>query len=82
MEAPVVPQHATDIVSLVFGTIFAGFTVVWLLVVTDLIGWDDARVAGPVTLIAAGAVGLVAALRPHRENDDDPNASADPSLGP
>ncbi len=76
------PQHATDIISLVFGTIFAGFTVVWLLVVTDLIAWDDARVAGPVTLIAAGAVGLVAALRPLRESDDDPTASADPSLVP
>ncbi len=76
------PQHATDIISLVFGTIFAGFTVVWLLVVTDLIAWDDARVAGPVTLIAAGAVGLIAALRPLRESDDDPTASADPSLGP
>jgi len=69
------PQHATDIISLVFGTIFAGFTVIWLLVVTDVVAWDGARVAGPVILIAAGAVGLVAALRPRR--DDDEAAAAD-----
>ena len=27
------PRHATDVISLVFGTIFAGFTVVWLFTV-------------------------------------------------
>ncbi len=71
------PQHATDIVSLVFGTIFAGFAIVWLFVVTDLIPWDDARVAGPVILIVAGTVGLVAALRPSRDSGDRAPDDAD-----
>lgn len=71
------PRHATDIISLVFGTIFAGFAIVWLFVVTDLIPWDDARVAGPVILIVAGAVGLVAALRPHRGSSDAAPDDAD-----
>ncbi len=63
------PRHATDIVSLVFATIFAGFTTVWLLVVTDVIAQEDAPVAGPITLILAGAVGLIAAFRPDRRRE-------------
>ncbi len=60
------PRHATDVISLVFGALFAGFTVVWLLTLTEAIGLDDARLAGPVALITAGAIGLAAALRPRR----------------
>ena len=56
-------RHATDVISLVFGVIFAGFTVVWLLQVTDAIDAGQAWVVGPVVLMAAGP-GLVAALRP------------------
>jgi drug/metabolite transporter superfamily protein YnfA len=58
----VFPRHATDVISLVFGTIFAGFTVVWLLTVNGVIEEDQAWVGGPITLIAAGLVGLAAAL--------------------
>lgn len=72
------PRHATDIVSLVFGTIFAGFAIVWLFVVTDLVRWDDARVAGPVILIVAGTVGLLAALRPRRDGSGRAPDDADP----
>lgn len=57
-------RHATDVVSLVFGVIFTGFTLVWLLNVTDLIDFEQAWLAGPVILVAAGAVGLLTALRP------------------
>ena len=56
-------QHATDVVSLVFGTVFAGFALVWLLIVTDLIDFDEAWLIGPVILIAAGLLGLYTALR-------------------
>lgn len=63
------PRHATDVISLVFGAIFAGFTVVWLLTATGVIGLDDARLAGPVALITAGAIGLVVALRPRKRSD-------------
>lgn len=61
--------HATDIVSLVFGTIFGGFTVVWLLYLTGTVASPDLWVLGPVILIAGGVVGLLGALRrPRREH--------------
>jgi hypothetical protein len=63
-------RHATDVISLVFGVIFAGFTVVWVLQLTDAIDPEQAWVVGPVVLIAAGAAGLVAALRPRSGSDD------------
>ncbi|HYO34021.1 MAG TPA: hypothetical protein VES21_14340 [Nocardioidaceae bacterium] len=56
-------QHATDVVSLVFGTVFAGFALVWLLNVTDLLDFDEVWLIGPVILIVAGLLGLVTALR-------------------
>ena len=56
-------RHATDVVSLVCGTILAGFGLVWLLTVTDVLNDDQAWLAGPIVLIAAGAVGLLTALR-------------------
>jgi hypothetical protein len=59
------------VISLVFGVIFAGFTLVWLLNVTDVIAEDQAWMTGPIVLMGAGAVGLVAALRPRRSGDDD-----------
>jgi len=65
----VFPRHATDVISLVFGTIFAGFTVVWLFTVNGVIEEDQAWVGGPITLIAAGLVGLAAALRPRPSED-------------
>ena len=67
-------RHATDVVSLVFGTIFAGFSVLWVLYVAGDLDNRDAWWAGPIVLVVAGAAGLVAALRPAK----DP---AEPSLG-
>ena len=61
------PRHATDVISLVFGVIFAGFTVVWLLELSGLIDEGQAWISAPVMLIAAGLVGLLTALRPRRE---------------
>ncbi|HEY7043179.1 MAG TPA: hypothetical protein VH419_05875 [Nocardioidaceae bacterium] len=62
-----IPRHATDIVSLVAGTIFAGCTIIWILAVTDTIDATQAWIGWPLTMIAAGVVGLVAALRPNRQ---------------
>jgi hypothetical protein len=59
-------RHATDVVALVFGTVFAGFTVVWGLTVSHSLHHGGAWWAGPLVLIIAGAAGLVAALRPER----------------
>ncbi len=59
-------RHATDVVSLVFGLIFAGFTAVWVLRTSGVIDFDQMWLAAPAILIAAGAVGLTTALRPSR----------------
>jgi RsiW-degrading membrane proteinase PrsW (M82 family) len=67
-------RHPTDVVSLVFGTIFAGFTVVWLFWLTDHFD-DGGWWAGPVVLIVAGVAGLVAALMPNRSDRDQLPAS-------
>ena len=56
-------RHATDVISLVFGVIFAGFVALWALRGTDLISVSQLGLVGPAVLIAAGAVGLVVALR-------------------
>lgn len=61
-----IPRHATDVVSLVAGTIFAGFTAVWILTLNGSIDGNRAWIGGPIILITAGAVGLAAALRPQR----------------
>ncbi|MEP6666398.1 MAG: hypothetical protein ABJA81_08130 [Nocardioidaceae bacterium] len=58
------PRHATDVISLVFGIILTGLTVVWLLTVNDVIDYQQAWIGGPITLVAAGVGGLVAALQP------------------
>lgn len=70
------PRHATDVVSLVFGLIFAGFTLVWLLVMAETIEHEQAWIVGPVVLMAAGVAGLVAALRPRRQPVEE-NGSPD-----
>lgn len=64
-----IPRHATDVISLVFGTIFAGFTVVWILTVSNTIDENQAWLGGPIILIAAGALGLATALRPRGPED-------------
>ncbi len=61
-----IPRHATDVISLVAGTIFAGFTVVWILTVSEAIDETQAWIGFPIIMIAAGALGLTAALRPQR----------------
>jgi hypothetical protein len=68
-------RHATDTVALVFGTLFAGSTVVWLLWLADVIDYD-AWWAGPVVLIVAGLVGLLSAIRPSRPDPSDPGEQA------
>ena len=65
-------RHAPDVVSLVFGILFAGFAAIWLLSETDVIDNDGAWLAGPVTLIVAGVFGLAVALRPSRVSEPQP----------
>jgi hypothetical protein len=62
-------RHATDVISLVFGVIFAGFAIVWALEASNTIEAHDVWVAGPAVLIGAGVLGLVATLRPRRTTD-------------
>jgi hypothetical protein len=56
-------RHATDVISLIFGIIFAGVFSVWALTGADVIDLGQVSLAGPAILIAAGAVGLAVALR-------------------
>jgi hypothetical protein len=67
-------RHATDVISLVFGTIFAGIAIVWALRVSDVIDGHQIWLAGPVILIAAGAIGLVGAVRSQRQSPGEPPA--------
>jgi len=60
-------RHATDLVALIAGTVFAGFTAVWVLTESDVLDIKEAWLAGPGILILAGIVGLVVALTPSRE---------------
>src|SRR5262245_8416898 len=69
LEATMTPRHATDVVSLVAGTIFAGFTAVWLLTISDTIDETQAWVGFPIIMITAGVLGLVAALTPKKTTD-------------
>jgi hypothetical protein len=64
-------RHATDVVSLVFGMIFAGVFAVWVLTGAHLIDFAQVWLAGPVILIAAGVVGLGAALRSDARSGGD-----------
>ena len=74
-------RHAPDVVSLVFGTLFAGFTVIWLLNATDVIDYKEAWLAGPAILIVAGVLGLVVALRPGRPSEPEAVPWATPATG-
>lgn len=62
-------RHDLDLTSLVFGSVFVGFALVWLLRTLDLIDFDQVWLAAPVTLIAAGALGLTLAIRADRHID-------------
>jgi len=63
-------RHATDVVSLVFGAIFAGFTIIWLANLAWSLDDHAVWLAGPVVLVVAGVAGLVAALHPGRDPED------------
>ena len=70
-------RHATDVVSLVFGTIFAGFTVIWLVYLSGYLDSHDAWWLGPLVLVVAGAAGLATALRPSRNPAETPSPGDD-----
>jgi hypothetical protein len=65
-------RHAPDVVSLVFGILFAGFAAIWLLYETDVVDSHSAWFAGPAILIVAGVLGLLVALRPSRSEAPQP----------
>jgi hypothetical protein len=52
-------RHPVDIAHLVMGVAFAGMTLVWALVVSDVVGDDDIRWLLPVPWVLAGVAGLV-----------------------
>jgi len=65
-----VKRHDADAVSLVFGLIFLGLAAGWSLTKADLVQVGDLPLAGPILLVAAGAIGLVVSLRRGRRAAD------------
>jgi hypothetical protein len=65
-----VKRHEADAVSLVFGLIFVGLAAGWALARANLVAIGDLQFAGPILLIAAGAIGLVVSLRRGRRTAD------------
>jgi hypothetical protein len=59
-------RHPVNITHLVMGVAFAGFLVVWALVVGDVVDGEDDRWLWPIPWLLAGAVGLAATLAPSR----------------
>ena len=59
-------RHPVNITQLVMGVAFAGFLVVWALVVGDVVDGDDDRWLWPIPWLVAGAVGLAATVLPSR----------------
>lgn len=61
--------HATDVVSLVFGIILGGFTVVWLAVIAGGLDSERGWWAGPLVLVIGGASGVVASVLRERHEE-------------
>ena len=60
-------RHHVNITQLVMGVAFAGFLVVWALVVGDVVDGEDDRWLWPIPWLVAGAVGLAATVLPSRK---------------
>jgi hypothetical protein len=57
-----VKRHEVDVVSLVFGLLFVGVSLMWPLVQFDVLGLPGLEVAAPVLLVSVGLAGLMASL--------------------
>ena len=55
-------RHDVDVVSLVFGLLFLGVSLMWPLVHFDVLGLPGLEVAAPVLLVSVGLAGLMASL--------------------
>lgn len=55
-------RHDVDVVSLVFGLLFVGVSLMWPLVHFDVLGLPGLEVAAPVLLVSVGLAGLMASL--------------------
>jgi hypothetical protein len=65
-----VARHETDVVSLVFGLVFLGVSVMWPLVHYEVLGLPGLEVAAPVLLVSAGLAGLLASFSRSRRGSD------------
>ncbi|NED99659.1 hypothetical protein [Phytoactinopolyspora halotolerans] len=64
-------RHEADVTSLVFGLLFFGVFVVWVLVHAGAMGIEGIGQAVPILFVAVGLAGLAASiskLRRNREN--------------
>lgn len=70
-------KHDTDVISLVFGTLFVGAALFWGLVEQEDLpgrGWYL-----PVLLIAVGVIGLIGSLTRHRTEPVEESGGSAPS---
>jgi hypothetical protein len=71
-------RHPFDLTSFIFGAVFGGAAVVYLL--ADQFAWDiDGRWILPLALITLGVAGIAGAVSGLRTDKDD--ASVDAELG-
>jgi hypothetical protein len=57
-----VKRHEIDVVSLVFGLLFVGVSVMWPLVHFDILGLPGLELAAPILLVSVGLAGLMASF--------------------
>jgi hypothetical protein len=57
-----VKRHDVDVLSLVFGLLFVGVSLMWPLVHFDVLGLPGLEVAAPVLLVSVGLAGLMASV--------------------
>ncbi|WP_182377473.1 hypothetical protein [Nocardioides sp. WS12] len=64
--------HAVNTGHLVMGTAFVGLVIVWALLTSDTVQFDNARWILPLPWLAAGALGLLATVLRGRRQHDTP----------
>lgn len=62
--------HPVDLTSLIFGAVFLGIAVLWLLVRFTSAGWPLTGWVAAAALATAGGLGIILALRASRRAGD------------
>jgi hypothetical protein len=66
-----VRRHDLDVVSLVFGLVFAVVAILWPLWRLDVLGWDEMSWVPAVALIGIGLLGVTLSIARSRRPADE-----------